>query len=59
MKESLIKEDLKINRKKFPLIIKGIFDILASGIALAVLLLLLVLLPPVIVFYLKRPGLYL
>ena len=29
---------MKINRKKFPLIIKRIFDILASGIALVVLL---------------------
>ena len=34
----LIKGDLKINRKKFPHILKRIFDILASGIALVVLL---------------------
>jgi len=34
----LIKEYLKINRRKFPLIVKRIFDILASGIALIVLL---------------------
>ncbi len=34
----MIKEDLKINRKKFPLILKRVFDILASGIALIVLL---------------------
>ncbi len=33
-----MKEDLKINRKKFPLILKRIIDILASGIALIVLL---------------------
>jgi len=31
-------EDLKINRKKFSLITKRIFDILASGIALVILL---------------------
>ena len=36
--ESLFKEALKINRKKIPLILKQIFDILASGIALVVLL---------------------
>lgn len=34
----MIKEALKINRKKFPLILKRIFDILASGIALVILL---------------------
>ena len=34
----LVLEDLKINRKKFSLITKRIFDILASGIALVILL---------------------
>ena len=33
-----MKEALKINRKKFPFVVKRIFDILASGIALIVLL---------------------
>ncbi len=36
--KSINKGGFKINRKKFPLIIKRIFDILASGIALIVLL---------------------
>jgi lipopolysaccharide/colanic/teichoic acid biosynthesis glycosyltransferase len=58
IKKSLIKEDLKKNRKKFPLIIKRIFDILASGIALIVLLPIFAIIGIFIKLDSKRPAFF-